>query len=183
MNLEDHQDILLLKRQAEIAELQKKQSNRWWTPAVDVYGGYALYTFRQLQFPTIDERKAAYGGVNLSFQVFDGLNSRTQGKALQHQFKAYALEAEQKRRELETLFEKLKHELTNRRKLMLLISQNIQLGSKYLSMASDEYRRGVKTGPQLLEALQKYWEEKRHLADTRKEYLRIQAELMSLLGK
>jgi outer membrane protein TolC len=84
---------------------------------------------------------------------------------------------------LETLFEKLKHELTNRRELMLLISQNIQLGSKYLSMASDEYRRGVKIGPQLLEALQKYWEEKRHLADTRKEYLRIQAELMSFLGK
>jgi hypothetical protein len=47
MNLEDHQDILLLKKQAEIAELQKKQSNRWWTPAVDVYEGYALYTFRQ----------------------------------------------------------------------------------------------------------------------------------------
>lgn len=183
LNLEDHQDILLLKKQAEVADLQKKQVDRWWTPAVDVYGGYALYTFRQIQFPTIDERKAAFGGVNVSFQIFDGLNARTQGRFLQHQAKGYALEAEQKRRELEALFEKLKHELANRRKLMRLISQNINLGSKYLSMASDEYRRGVKTGPQLLEALQNYWEEKRRLSDIRREYLRIQAELMSLLGK
>lgn len=183
LNLEEHQDILLLKKQAEVAELQKKQTDRWWTPAVDVYGGYALYTFRQIQFPTIDERKAAFGGVNVGFQIFDGLNARTQAKAFQHQAKGYALEAEQKRRELETLFEKLKHELTNRRKLILIISQNINLGSKYLSMASDEYSRGVKSGPQLLEALQNYWEEKRRLSEIRREYLRIKAELMSLLGR
>ncbi len=183
LNLEDHQDILLLKKQTEVAELQKKQTERWWTPAVDVYGGYALYSFRQIQFSTIDERKAAFGGVNVGFPIFDGLSARTQGKAYQHQAKAYALESEQKRRELETLFEKLQHELTNRRKLMAIISQNINLGSRYLSMASEEYRRGVKTGPQLLEALQKYWEEKRRLAEIQREYLRIQAELMSLLGK
>ncbi len=183
LNPDEHQDILVLKKQAEIADLQKKQADRWWTPAVDVYGGYALYTFRQIQFETIDERKAAYGGTNLSFQIFDGLSARTQGKALRHQAKGYALEAEQKRRELEALHEKLKHELTNRRKLMSLISQNINLGNKYLAMSSEEYRRGVKTGPQLLEALQKYWEEKRRLADTRREYLRIRSELMSLLGR
>lgn len=183
LNPEDHQDILILKKQAEIADLQKKQVDRWWTPAVDVYGGYALYTFRQIQFESIDERKAAFGGTNLTFQIFDGLNARTQGKALQHQAKGYAFEAEQKRRELETLFEKLKHELVNRRKLMALISQNINLGNKYLTMSSEEYRRGVKTGPQLLEALQKYWAEKRRLAEARREYLRIRSELMSLLGR
>ncbi len=181
-NLENHQDVLILKKQAEIAGLQKKKADRWWTPAVDVYGGYALYTFRQIQFESIDERKAAFGGTNLTFQIFDGLHARTQGRALQHQAKGYALEAEQRRRELEALFEKLKHELVNRRKLMALISKNIQLGDKYLTMSSEEYRRGVKSGPQLLEALQKYWEEKRRLAEIRGEYLRIRSELMSLLG-
>lgn len=180
---EEHQDILMLKRRAEIIGIQKTQEDRWWTPAVDVYGGYALYTFRQIQFSTIDERKSAFGGVNLSFQVFDGLEAKTRKKALEHQAKGYALEAEQKRRELEALFEKLKHELANRRKLMALVSQNVNLGVRALSMASDEYQRGLKTGPQLLEGLQRYSDDKRRLMDIRKEYLQIQAQLLALLGR
>ncbi|HKY64014.1 MAG TPA: TolC family protein [bacterium] len=183
LNLDGNQDILILKKQIEVSEVQKKQAERWWTPAVDVYGGYALYTFRQIQFPTIDERKSAFGGVNVAIPIFDGFSSRVQGKALQHQARGYALEEQQKRRELEVLFEKLKHELKNRLKLMALISQKLSLGDKYLGMASEEYRRGVKTGPQLLEALAQYWDEKRRLADARREYLRIKAELMTLLGK
>ncbi|HKX12204.1 MAG TPA: TolC family protein, partial [bacterium] len=130
LNPEENQDILMLKRRAEIAGIQKSQEDRWWTPALDVYGGFALYTFRQIQFSTIDERKSAFGGVNLSFQVFDGLEAKTRKRALEHQARGYALEAEQKRRELEALFEKLKHELVNRRKLMAIISQNVNLGVK-----------------------------------------------------
>lgn len=183
LNVEDNQDILILKKQSEISLLKQQEENKWWTPAIDVYGGYALYTFRQFQEVSINERKAAFGGVKLSFPIFDGLEARTRKRLLQHQERGYALEQDQKRRELEALLEKLKHELKNRSKLMTLVSRNIHLGGNYLRMASDEYRRGVKTGPELLEGLKRYWEDRRHLAEIQREYLQIKAELMPLLGR
>lgn len=183
LNVEEHQDIILLKKKAEITAFKQRKESKWWTPAIDVYGGYALYTFRQLQEQPLNERTSAFTGVNLSFQIFDGLEARTRKRALQHQGKGYALQAEQKRRELETLFEKLKHELKNRRELMAIISKNVGLGKNYLTMTSDEYRRGVKTGPELLDALKKYWEDMRHLAEVQREYLQIKAKLMALLGR
>lgn len=183
VNARAHHDVLALKKKAEIANLQKKQADRWWGPSLEAYGSYSLYPFREREYPALKNRDEAVGGLVLSFDLFDGLHAKTQGKAFDHQARGHALEAEQKSRELEVLFEKLKHELKNRRRLIQLMTQNTNQGGQYLKMSLEEYGRGVKTGPQLREASERLLSEKHRLASTRREYRQIKAEFLALLGK
>lgn len=182
-NAEAHHEVLLLKKKMEIAVLQKKQAYRWWGPSLEAYGSYALQPFREREYPAIGDRDEAVGGLVLSINLFDGLHSKTQGKAFGYQAKGYALEMEQKSRELDVFLEKLEHELKNRKKLMYLINQHVVQGRQYLTISSEEYSRGVKNGSQLLEASERFLTEKRLLAATRREYLQLTAELLALLGQ
>jgi hypothetical protein len=84
LDFQDHPEVAQLKDQKKIAELQKKQSNRWWTPSVDAYGGYTLYPFRERERSTLGGRDEAVVGGRITFEIFDGLDSKADASARKH---------------------------------------------------------------------------------------------------
>ncbi|NDD65196.1 MAG: TolC family protein, partial [Acidobacteria bacterium] len=75
-NAGSHRDVRATQASEEVAESQRSQAYRWWTPQLDVYASYSLYTLRERDFLVQSERFEPVAGVRLRFNLFDGLQSR-----------------------------------------------------------------------------------------------------------
>lgn len=180
---ETHPEVLTLKEKTSIAHLKKKQASRWWAPSLDVYGGYSLEPYREREYADLNNRDDIVGGVRVSMDLFDGLDGASRSRSYGHQERGYALETEQRRRELEAHHERLVHELKTRNKLIGLLNQNIVRGRRYLDMSIDEYGRGIRSSSELFTALREHVEERQRLAETNRDYVRIKSELMMISGR
>ncbi len=178
---EKHYDVQALKNKESILDLQSKQAGRWWVPSLEVYGGYVLYPFRERERFSLGSRDEAVGGVRLSLNFFDGLYSSSQKKSLAHQSIAYKHEALQKGREIQVRITKLQHELRIRHELLHTMENNLKRTRDYLSLTTEEYRRGVKSSPEILMVSQRVLDQQRRYLEIRRDYLITKAELLGFL--
>ena len=183
LDLINHPEVAQMKITGEISNLGKKQSQRWWVPELDTYGLYNLYPFRERERTTLSDRNEYVFGVNLSLNVFDGLQSHTKSKALKFQTQGLAKSTVQKSKELNTQFEKLQHELRTRKKMLVLLDQNIGQSQKYMMLSFDEYSRGVKTASQLFSASEQLYNEKQKLSEAKRDYIKIRSALLVMTGQ
>ncbi len=178
---EGHYDVQALKKKGSILALQSKQAARWWTPSLDIYGSYALYPFRERERFSLGAREEAVGGVRLSLNFFDGLYGNAQKKSLAHQAVAYEHEASQKKREVGVKITKYQHELRVRHDLLHTMEANLKRTRDYLSLSTEEYRRGVKSSPEILMVSQRVLDQQRRYLEIRRDYLITKAELLGFL--
>lgn len=183
LDASEHPEIRELANQKEISESKKSQSNRWWTPSVDVYGGYALYPFRERERPTLGGRDEAVVGGRVTFELFDGLNGSSDASEQRHRAAAYAQEAEQRREELGGSYRKLTHELAVRHQTIHSMERNLETGRRYYSLSTEEYERGVKDSRDMMAALERFLHQRENHSRALRDYLAVKSELMSLLGK
>jgi outer membrane protein TolC len=179
----EHPEVKQLQGQKEISQMQKKQSNRWWTPSVDLYGGYTLYPFRERERFSLGGRDEAVVGGRITFEIFDGLNSSAEAAAQKHRAAAFRQEAARKGEEVEGLFRRLQHELKARHEVVHLIERNLSEGRRYLSLSTEEYERGVKNSRDMLASLQRFLDQERNHSTALMEYLTVKSELLGLLGR
>ncbi len=178
-----HRDVTATEANEEVAESQRVQAYRWWTPQLDVYASYSLYTLRERDFLDQSERFEPVAGVRLRFNFFDGLQSRTQGAALSLQSEGFANQAKQTTRELSALFSGAKQELVLTHDLIHTAEKSIEQAAQYLERTQSEYARGVKNSPDVFSATQKYIELKRRSVEIRRDYQLAKIELLSMLGE
>ncbi len=178
-----HYEVQLLRRQSEALDLAKKKANLWWTPSVDIYGNYNLYPFRERERTAIEERDEYVAGAQLSMNLFDGLQSSREAKSLKFRAKGVKLQSEQKKRELEAQFRKLKHILTLRHDLVHGVQSNVQQTKKYLELTRQEYELGTKNSPDVLSASQRILDQKRRYSEIRRDFLLTKNELVAFLGR
>lgn len=183
LNTDHHRDVRSLSANQSVAELQKSQAYRWWTPSVDVYGGYGLFTLRERDYENLADRYETVVGARLTLNVFDGWQSRTQGRGMALQAEGYENQKAQTARELRAQFEGAKQELNLTHELIHASEKSVEQAKQYLLRTQSEYARGVKNSPDVFSATEKYIDMKRRYADIRKDYQIAKTELLALLGK
>ncbi len=183
VNTDSHPEVQELKSLQNISKLRQKQSNRWWSPSVDAYGGYALYPFRERERFARGERDEAVVGGRVTFQIFDGLDGKSEAGFEKHEALAFGQEAMQRQEEVEGSFRKLKHELKIRHDMAHAMERNLSEGRLYFSLSSEEYDRGVRNSRDMFSSLQRYLDQKLNHARALKDYFVVRSELLGVLGQ
>ncbi len=181
--INSHREILQLKANQEAFEFQKKQFYRWWTPSIDGYAGYFLYTQREREAATRNARYETVGGIKVTLDIFDGFQSKAEGAAAGLQAMAFESLSLQRQKELEARFEAMKSELKVIHELVHIGEKNLKLGKLYFDRTLGEYKRGVKNSPDVLSATQKYIEYKKRYSELRKNYHLARADILAMVGR
>ncbi len=178
-----HREVELDLSAKATAEARKKSAHRWWSPSVDAYGSYSLYTLRDRDYVSQRDRFEVVGGVRVTFELFDGLKSYAEGSALASEADAYEQRALQTERELKTRFERTRAQLGLAYDQARSAEASIEQGRKYLKRTLEEYGRGVKNSPDVLNATQKFMEWRRRATDLMRDYQLARVELLRILGR
>ncbi len=178
-----HREVRTTQADSEVAQNQKRQANRWWTPQLDLYASYSLSTLREREYLDQADRVEPVAGVRLSFNLFDGLQARTQGTALGLQAEGLENQAAQTARELAAQFEGARQELALTHDLIHAAEMSVKLVTTYLKRTQSEYARGVKDSPDVFSATQKYIELKRRYSELRRDYQLARSDLLATLGR
>lgn len=181
--VETHPRLTGIRLRSEESLLKSSQFSRWWTPSLDLYAEYGLYTFREREVEPDSERMESVLGLRLTFQVFDKL--RNHKESAQKKLEALGLQSQhqQSLKELQADVESAKAELKLNHDLIHESEDALKLAKTYLSRTLDEYRRGVKNSPDVLSATTRNLEMKRRFAELRRDYQVARTELLSVLGK
>lgn len=178
-----HPQVATLAAETESFELQKRSSNLWWTPTLDVYGGYYLYTLRDRDYLAINARDDRVVGVRLNFELFDGLKGHNQATATQYQAEAKRYQTRYAEKKTDAKYLMLKEELLHTHEVMHYIEDRIKKSRDYLKLTLNEYDRGVKNSLDALMAMQRYYKYEKQYLDKKKEYQVTKADILSLRGE
>lgn len=176
-------EVEALRENFEATAIKKTQTNRWWVPSLDIYGGYYLHTFREREYFFQDLRDDTVLGLKLTFDLFDGLQSKTAANALAYQASGYELQARQRERSVQAQVEVSKEDMKYDHVLIHQSEERIEQGAKYLSRTLDEYGRGVKNSIDVLSAVQRQGNFLRQYAERRRNYQITKSRLLALLGQ
>lgn len=178
-----HPEVRSLRAAQASAAGQRRQSERWWTPSVELYGGHALYTLRERDYLDRSLRDDSYAGARLSLALFDGLASRRESLAQARQAEGYGKQAEQRSLAVRARVERAKEEMKHLHELIHNGEERLEQGKRYLASVFDEYRRGVKNSIDVLGASQRYLGFQRQYVERRRDYQSAKAELQAILGR
>lgn len=176
-------DVATAREQASLAKFQGSLAARGWTPALDIYAGHHLYTFREREYVLQSERDDQVAGIRLKMALFDGLEPRAAARAFRKQSEAYRNQADHQSETVRARVRIAQEDMKHEDELIHSSERRIELGKKYLALTLDEYDRGVKNSPDVLGALQKWVNLNREYAERRREYQAVRAELLQLLGQ
>lgn len=178
-----HPRVALLDVESENFQKQKTSDNRWWTPSLDLYGGYYLYTLRDRDYLAIRERDDRVVGLRLSFELFDGLKGSNQASANQYQSEAKRIMARHTEKQTESQFLMLKEDLLHTHEVMHYVLDRMEKSKDYLRLTLQEYDRGVKNSLDALVAMQRYYRYEKEYLQKKKEYQTIKADLLAVIGE
>lgn len=178
-----HPEVESLRANQGLFSSQRNQEYLWWTPSVDVYGGYYLYTLRERDYLSRGLRDDRVVGLKLTFNIFDGFQSTANAGAFAAQANAYEEQASQRARSVDAQVKVAKEDLKHDHELIHQSEERIEQGKKYLVRTLDEYNRGVKNSIDVLGAVQRQVAFQRQYAERRKNYQITKSGLLALLGQ
>lgn len=178
-----HPGVVNLTAESQVFELQKSTQNRWWTPALDLYGGYFLYTLRDRDYLAQDRRDDTVVGLRLSFELFDGGKAYNQATAIHYQAESKRLMAKHQEKRIDAQFRMLQEDLKHTHEVMHYVEDRIKKSRDYLKVTLQEYDRGVKNSLDALTAMQRYYRYEKQYLDRKKEYQIVKADLLAIQGE
>jgi len=178
-----HPDTQALKAQREALELEQRKAERWWTPSVDLYGGYYLYTLRERDSVNQSGRDDKAVGARLSLPIFDGMRSKADARSFRLQTEGVERIRSQRELSMDAEVRVAKEDLKHDHELIHYAEERIEQGRKYLGRTLDEYERGVKNSLDVLGAAQRQLGFRRLHAERRREYQITKSVLLALLGR
>jgi outer membrane protein len=182
LDASQHRDVLGQKATGHIAAAKKIQGWRWWTPSIDVYGGYSLYSFREREEFLRRDRNEFFLGAKISIELFDGLQSAASASSQGRLAIAFENQAQQTARELLARFETSKQELQLTHSLIHGAESATEMSRKYLMATISEYQRGQKNSPDVLGAAQRYVDQQRRFGEIARDFQLARSELLGMLG-
>jgi outer membrane protein TolC len=180
---EKNLEVIQLRAKERVESLAAARASRWWAPSLDLYANYGIPSLKDEQSLALRRDKEWTAGVRLAVNLGDGLESRSEAgaKALE----ATAQERRMRHRIREAIAEdhELRHDLMLLHELIHDADQDISKAEKFLKLTEQEYARGVKNGPDLLSAFQRYYEFMQRRTELYRDFHRSTAELLALLSK
>ncbi len=168
----------------QIAALELRQQRRWWTPSFDVYGYAMRFTQKEREYNPASAREDVTVGFRFTVPFFDGgegaraaSSTSAAVRAQAHEVRARELEAHRRSQDAVQKLE-LAHALIHG------AEESVAVMSDYRKGIMDEYARGVKNSPDVLQASKRWIEAKVRYADLKKNYqfARVESLYLSSLG-
>lgn len=153
LKLENRLDLLALKEKVQSLKDLDKSASRYWIPKISAFGQYQHYNNINNKFSDEDNFRDAYQlGVNLSWNIFDGMGSIS--KSHQASAQAIQLEATQKMSEIKAIqdFEFWKRKFSYFKTILSSRKVEIQKSTEAIRFAKEGRRAGVRTSAELLDA-------------------------------
>jgi outer membrane protein len=182
LDAEAQHDISFLKANFEVARKEGSQLSRWWLPSVDAYAGVYLYTLRDRDYLAQGLRDDRVLGLRLTLNL-EGFTAANAARAAAMRADGLESEAAQRTRDLRARLQVTQEEMKHEHELTHGAEERVKRGKVYLSRTLSEYDRGVKNGPDVLNASQRVLGFRRRLLETRRNYQLAKLELLSIIGK
>lgn len=178
-----HPDARTLEARSRSLGIERAKARRWWTPSLDVYGGYYLYTQRERDSSSRRERDDEAVGLRLSVPLFDGLRSRAEAESLRLQAEGVERQRAQRELAVDAEVRVAKEDLKHDHELIHYAEERIEQGRRYLTLTLEEYERGVKNSLDALGAAQRFLGYSRAYAERRRDYQLTKAGLLALMNR
>lgn len=172
--------IQVYSRQAEIGDLLAQRQGRWWLPQLDLYASTGLPSLSTETDRALAGEKEWTLGLRLTLDLGAGFNERVEYLAQQKESLASRRQADHVARELIGRERELTHLLKNIFDLLALSERHTKMAESFLNLTLGEYNRGVKNGPDLMEATRQYFEFRQSRIDLMRDFFSTQAELEAL---
>jgi outer membrane protein TolC len=149
---ESHPLVRRLSLQTEQAREAAKANVSKWNPDVQLYANYEEYWEEAKDAPGSLPRRDFAAGVRLSIPIGDNLTIQNEAAAKNLEASAYALQKEQSERQIEATFDENLHDMKVLHQLIHDSEEQLRKAKRLLKQTTAEYERGVKNGPDVLEA-------------------------------
>jgi outer membrane protein len=173
-------EVSHLRAREDVLRAKEAQAKNWWQPKVDVYSSYGLPSFSDEFSRAFRKEKEWTAGIRIGIDLGEGFESRNEAKAKAYEANALERRAAHRQREAEAADHELRHDMKLLRELILAADQDLGKAEKFLKLTEVEYNRGVKNGPDLLGAFQKFYEFREKRISLYREFHETKAELAAL---
>lgn len=183
INLKNNLGVTILNERENAASLKRAQAARWWHPKVDIYTSYGLPSLSDDYARALRRDREWAVGVRIGLDLGEGFEMRNEAGAKALEAESLQRRASHKARETVAADHELRHDLKLLHELIHDADKDIEKTEKFLKLTEDEYRRGVKNGPDLLGAFQQLYEFRQRRTDLYRDYHETYAELTALVAK
>lgn len=183
-NSEIHRDSQFYSETSQLFNFEKNKLSRWWTPNLDLYAGMTRRTndLNHENAFTVVQENGFIGGIRLTFE-FDGFNNKSVSSSKYYQAMANDYYKKQRKLELDARYSNAMKLFTLNHNLVHSSEENIKKSEYYLKNTRDEYLRGIKNSPDVLQASQRLITAQVRYAEIKKDYQLAKVEILGLVGK
>ena len=176
-------EVSAIRERGALLAMEAARQRASWYPQIDIYSSMVQFTSRDREVRPPRERQEWAIGIRLKMDLGEGWNSARDARAKGLMAAASDTRADLRTAQILSLEHELRHELDLLHELMHDADQNIEQAERALRITLDEYERGLKNGPDVLQASQSLMETKRFATLHKRDYYLKRCELLSLLGR
>jgi|GEM_PF-5718259 outer membrane protein TolC len=177
---ENHPLVKKFSLLAEQAQAGGRTLRSRWVPDVNLYASYEEYLKADQDVSRALPRRDFSTGVRLSIPLGENLAVQSESVAKGLEASAYRLQKEQTVRQLEAEYHAYRHDMAVLSDLIRSFATQMEKARKYLKQTSEEYERGVKNGPDVLEASRSLYQTQVESIQVLFDYYLVEVDLNEL---
>lgn len=183
LEIKEQSDVTALKEKEVAENLRRDQSSRWWLPRVDLYSNYGLPSLSDEYTRALRKDREWAAGVRVGFDLGQSFEDRSEARSRTFESESLKRRAAHRSREVVASDHDFRHDLKLLHELIHDADKDIEKAERFLKLTKGEYARGVKNGPDLLEAFKMLYEFRQRRNDLYRDYFETKSELLSLVAK
>lgn len=189
-NVEELTQYQLLKSQKQLLVYNKESYKSGYYPTLSLVANYSYQGLGD-QFPLSSAKPAdgvfwtdyASVGLNLSIPIFNGFGTRAKVRQAQNQLEMVAVDMEETKLALHFAYENAQTQINNSIITINNQKENVKLAQEVLEDTQNNYRNGLASLTDLLEAENALTQAKNNYSNALLEYKVAQIELIKSQGK